>query len=465
MKATTPPSENDPILTAYVLDELPRDEAAQLTAQLSKAGNQSLRDEVESIDTLSNLLSEGLNSGDSLKLSPSQRSAIFQSAKTPTAADVESTYKKQWLRPVLVSLGAAAAVTIAVVTLQNMDAGKENMVKGSRFDDLNDRDLVAPITPSDKQWVPSDGAREVSSGAKPADNGSINSIENGFSRHPIELRDEMKKKATAILENSDTKVVEISENSWVMRADNAMSRLPLVTGNSSWQWIQQWSKSTGSSASKSIDPNLVCIDEIINNFDFTSPADVRVGDIQLGVELVKCPWNKDHYIAAVLVQNRSDDSAQVEAAVTMAEAVSQYRLIGYAKPNQQTQGKSAPERISMAKGYSHLVLYEIQLDPATASGADVLRVSLRATDTEQQNTENSLSIQHSNIPWQQATQDVQFSLILASWAQVLAGSKLDSEMTADGVTQLMEHFTSNHTPTQEQANAMSSLKAALKRAL
>ena len=462
MKATTPPTNNDPILTAYVLDELPRDEAAQLTALLGKAGNQKLREEVESIDSLSNMLTEGLQGSDKLRLSPSQRSAIFQSAKTPTASDVESTYKKQWLRPVLVTLGAAAAVTIAVVTLQNMDAGKSNATAGLKFDDISDSDIAAPITASDEQWTPTEGAKHVSSGAGHLADSNIKSVENGFTHHPAEMREAIKKKAETALQDKPTKAVKISENSWEMRADNAMTRLPLVTGNSSWQWLQQWIKSADNSASNTLDPNLVRIDEIINNFEFKTPSDLHIGNIQLGIELIKCPWDGNHFIAAVLVQNRSEHAAQVEAAVTMAEAVSRYRLIGYAQADEQSLGNSAPEKINMRGGYSHLVLYEIELAEQTESGADVISVSLRASDKDKPTTENSLSIQHSNMDWKQASQDVQFSLILASWAQVLSNSKMNAGMTAEQVSEMMIHFSKNHTASAQQAKALVDLEAGLK---
>ena len=86
-------TDNDPRLTAYALGELPREEAAEVARILDVPLNGPLKREVVSIDALGVMLAQTLDKGDeNLKLSPSQRDAVFRSARAPTADDVSSTH-------------------------------------------------------------------------------------------------------------------------------------------------------------------------------------------------------------------------------------------------------------------------------------------------------------------------------------------------------------------------------------
>ena len=118
-------TDNDPRLTAYALGELPREEAEKISDILAAGQNIALKKEVESIDSLSVMLSQTLGSSvmevggakPQIKLSARQRDAIFRSAKAPTVNDVSSANQSRWLRPVLVTLGAAALVTFSFMLL------------------------------------------------------------------------------------------------------------------------------------------------------------------------------------------------------------------------------------------------------------------------------------------------------------------------------------------------------------
>ena len=85
-------TDNDPRLTAYALGEMPLEEMAEMEQLLKE--QPELQKEVASVDALSVMLASGLNKPEAVKLSPSQRSAIYQSGRSPKAEDVESTYKK-----------------------------------------------------------------------------------------------------------------------------------------------------------------------------------------------------------------------------------------------------------------------------------------------------------------------------------------------------------------------------------
>lgn len=453
---------NDPRLTAYALGELTREETAEIAQQLQ--GNLKLQKEIEEIDSFGLALSAALGNNDAIKLSPSQRSTIFQSGRTPTSEDIISIHKKQWLRPVIVTLGAAAVLTLSFVWLNNM-AGREDLGGQLNMTKIDQSDLIAPITPNQSKWNPSanNGVSNVSSNTNTtfenAGNTNIENMGEGLMHHPVKLRNQIEKTAA-----SDNNLVEISENDWEMRGDKAMTRLPLVCGNASWKWMEQWvaTKSTSNSAKPS--KNAVRIEEIINHFHYSHPADIQIGNIHTGISLVQCPWDANHQIAIVLMQNRSDKDSYVEAAVTMSEAVSKYRLIGYAKTAQPGAAQVAPTKVNITAGYSHLCMYEIELNDNAEIGNDVLTLSVNTqqADALDQLSSNSLNVQHSDLAWSKAPQDVQFSLILASWAQIIADSAFDGEMNAQKVQGMVSYFETVHVATKEQNKALHLIKKSLK---
>ena len=94
--------ENDPKLTAFALGELSRDEAAEVAHQLRL--NPALQKEVDQIDSLSLSLTSVLAPSHEVKLSAQQKATIFQSGKTPSEESITSMHKKQWRRPLILSL-------------------------------------------------------------------------------------------------------------------------------------------------------------------------------------------------------------------------------------------------------------------------------------------------------------------------------------------------------------------------
>lgn len=457
---------NDPRLTAYALGELSREESAEIAQQLK--GNPELQKEVNEIDALGLSLAEAFGSTDTLKLSPTQRATVYQSGRIPTSDDVVSIHKKQWLRPVIVTLGAAAVITLSFAWLNNM-AGRDDLGNNLSFAKITKDDMLAPVTPNQSKWnhkQPNNGVSSVSSNTvlfDPSKKQNIENMSEGLMHHPAKLRDAIEKTAASQPEFS---LPEIKENNWVARADKAMSRLPLVCGNSSWQWMQQWAEGIASNPETTpIRPNknAVRIEEILNHFRYTKPADIQVGDLHTGVSIVQCPWDPSHQIAVVVVQNRSSNDAYAEAAVTMSASVSKYRLIGYAKTTIPEAAKTAPARVKVAPGYSHISMFEIQLSDDTEIGDDVLTVTLNSESETAPGaiSSNSLNIQHSDQAWAKAPQDVQFSLILASWAQIVADSEFDGEMNAQRLLGMMRYFEDSQAPSKTQREALSTIKLSL----
>ena len=441
-------TDNDPRLTAYALGELPREEAEEIARMLDAPLNGPLQREVDKIDALGVKLTQtlGATKGKAedlgLKLSPSQRDAIFRSAKAPTANDVSSTHQSAWLRPMLVTLGAAAVVTISFVVMNNLDSGKgiTNTMAEVTFSELSEDTLSAPIQPSDADWG---GASTVSSQG-------VEVTGHDIGNYGVSIDDD------------PSKLLELVENGWVNRADKAVTRMPLASGQASWNWVKKSININGVLPDK----NAVRVEEILNAFSYDEPSDLEQTFTTSGVELVQCPWNPERMIAVVLVKNTHTNSAQVEAAITFSESVEEYRLVGYAKAKSTEENIIAPSKITMAAGDSHLVMYEIKAAADIEAAADVLSLNIRTTgilegDEELMSEDETLKVQFSDRAWTKAEQDVQFALILASWSQLISESDHDAEMNKAGVLEMISQFEAAHTLTDEQIEGVMILKKGL----
>jgi len=250
-------TDNDPRLTAYALGELSRDEAEEITDALALGENIFLKKEVENIDSLGVMLTQALNEptvvvngvkDPQIKLRASQRDAIFRSAKAPTVDDVSSAHQSRWLRPMIVTLSAAALVTLSFMILNNVDTNEPSIVNLAEpsFSELPKDKLHAPILPSNKAWGASSSNSNPELSANVLDGGSQSSSFEG------------------IAFGDDPSLMKLEDSTWVNRAESSLTRMPLVCGKASWQWIDKSIEKNGVLPSK----DAVRIEEILNAFDY-----------------------------------------------------------------------------------------------------------------------------------------------------------------------------------------------------
>ena len=444
-------TENDPRLTAYALGELPRDEAEEVSRMLEANENIILRKEVESLDALGVMLTQDLGVAGSedknkfkLKLSPSQRDAIFRSAKVPTAADVRSTQQSAWLRPMLVTLGAAALVTVSFMVLDSVDSNEDDLERMPEvsFSDMSEEVLDAPIQPNDTVW---DGISDLDSNVNSVGSSGVDPAGHGKGGRGVRL------------DESADNLSELVERVWVGRADKAVMRIPMVCGKAGWNWVRHRILEDGVLPNG----NAVRVEEIMNAFDYDKPSDLELSSVSAGVDLVRCPWNADSLIAVILIKNTHSDSTQIEAAVTFSESVEKYRLVGYAKDKaddgSEGGGIVAPPLVTMKAGGSHIVMYEIEAVEEMESAAEVLSVDVRTTnliDGRWVHEDKSLIIQYSDRMWEKVGQEVQFALILASWSQFISDSVYGEEMEVDHLIGMLRSFKGAHQLSDSQNDAL-----------
>jgi len=444
-------TDNDPRLTAYALGELPREEAEEIARMLDAPLHRPLQCEIEGIDSLGVMLTQTLgghteNAQDlGLMLSATQRDAIFRSAKAPTVADVSSMHQSRWLRPVLVTLGAAAVVTLSFMILYNVDSDKE-IYATTTFSELSENTMNAPIQPSNAEW-------EIASDRTVATQAVTGQNNENFS-HKLP-------QGGVTLGDTTEELTTLVQNEWTRRADKAVTRLPLTCGKASWKWVKM------SITERSLIPskNVIRTEEILNAFDYHSPADLQQSLTTSGVELVRCPWASDCMIAVVLVQNTHTDSIELESAITFGASVEKYRLIGYAKSQVLKENIIAPAKVIMGNGDNHLAMYEILLSPDVKSGDDVLALSTRAEASSEEDEiyeEETLDVQFSDRDWKKAEQDVQFAIVLANWSQEMkVRDSSKSNLQDSSLAEMIQHLESNHSLSDKQAEAVMVMRKSL----
>ncbi len=449
-------TDNDPRLTAYALGELPREEAEKISDILAAGQNIALKKEVESIDSLSVMLSQTLGfsvmevggAEPQIKLSARQRDAIFRSAKAPTVNDVSSANQSRWLRPVLVTLGAAALVTFSFMLLDNVDSNEPSVAQlpGVSFSELSENELHAPILPSREAW-------DVSSRGNATSGSNQVSEANQLLISSDVAMDDSK--------SSLSNLIKLVENDWVNRAESSTIRMPMVCGKASWNWVSQ-------SILKNTElpnENVVRVEEIINAFKYEISTDLDLKHASTGVDLVRCPWNNDNLIAIIVVENKHQDNIQIEAAVSFTNTVNKYRVIGYSKSENQDENLIAPDKVTMAKDASHIVMYEIVPEQVIENAADVLSIDIRTTamspDKILEQDSKTLDMQFSERDWRKASQDMQFALIMVSWSQVISGSEYDNTMDYLSIQEMLTSFEGDFTPNEEQLKAINVLKKSI----
>jgi len=376
-----------------------------------------------------------------IKLSASQRDAIFRSAKAPTVDDVSSAHQSRWLRPMIVTLSAAALVTLSFMILNNVDTNEPSIVNLAEpsFSELPKDKLHAPILPSNKAWGASSSNSNPELSANVLDGGSQSSSFEG------------------IAFGDDPSLMKLEDSTWVNRAESSLTRMPLVCGKASWQWIDKSIEKNGVLPSK----DAVRIEEILNAFDYDMPSDLQLKHASASVDVVRCPWNNNNLIAVISIKNIDQENIQIETAINFSEKVSQYRVVGYAKSQNPNENIIAPAQVTMASMDSHLVMYEVVPEEGIENAADILSLDIRtvaALDGNIENDAKTLDLQFSDRDWSKANQGMQFALILATWSQLITESEYVSTIDREVIESMITSFTGKYEANDQQLKAFEILR-------
>ncbi|PQJ27165.1 VWA domain-containing protein [Rubritalea profundi] len=406
---------DDPRLTAYAFGELNPKETKEV-AKLVTA-DPELRAAVNELIAIESVFQTG--SEPKYALRPEQRAAIFQSSSEPS--NVVHIPEKSWAKRVVAVLGVAAAVVVSLTILQRPSGESVDSVVQLDWSSLSDGELLQGVTPSSDSWTNNESVSHEKS----------SEVSEGLQMHASSMRSEMADRAEVVDVSVLAKTGSGEQKSpWVMRSEQAETRIPLVAGNASYAWV---SKSVAAGIFPS--PASVRVEELLNHFPARGMADITHSGASAGVELVESPLDSSELL--LFVSFNAKQSIDLEAALEFSESVKSYRLLGY----QQDAGKVelAPSQL-MDAGNSHQVAYALKLAEDADINEPILNLHLRQKGAAEQ---ASLAVIYSKTEWSDLSSGGKMQLLVVTWAEWLVEPsrndlRKEVELIMAGVTAIHE---------------------------
>lgn len=150
---------DDPVLTAYVLDELEEKDRSSVERALS--ADEALREEETAISSLTGLLSATLG-GEVLSLGEERIAEIHRAGKRPDSETLVLAHHKRSRRHSLVAVaGVAAAVVVGLVVLSQFNVSGKNPVVGNEVGGTTSDGGDAIVPAGDSPDLPGEYSPEV----------------------------------------------------------------------------------------------------------------------------------------------------------------------------------------------------------------------------------------------------------------------------------------------------------------
>ena len=447
--------EDDPKLTAYILDELDRDEVSSLEGQLSKCED-SVCDMREAREYAS-MIRDAYDSEPIFRMTPEQRENILEDSEivaiTGNSPDkilsfaeglksldekkVETEENNLWKKcfPVIISISAAALVIGMVVVLLNNDrigTSPKSKIAQKPLDPLS-------ITILDPQATNGNVRDKLSWVQRQIGVGPI--------KFPVTYRYGQPKPLN-----------EVSDS--LVFLDGESFRNPAMEG-------QRWSVFPSNVSSKSYDhlrefmlagdfPDAenVQIGSLINAFEYDYEYPNPGEDFAVNAEVANCPWDQERWLIHIGVrvadtQKNKVKETRLAREVRMAvefnpEKVAGYRLIGE-ESAEKSNVNVLPNQIIL-EGQTVTALYEIvPIDGTDFSepskrneNSELVSVRIDYTDPEKKESRSLVSsIPHkSTVSWEEASEDMRFASSVAGYGLLLGNREKGSSATYDLVLQL-----------------------------
>jgi hypothetical protein len=328
---------DDPLLTAYLLGELPADEAAHV--ERAVAADPTLRETLRELETTRNLLNDALMPKPAALL-PGQREAIRRAAATRSNTHVSWN---RWIVP----LAAAAVIALLAAVFTRGRPGVAHLGN------------PVPTESPGKDSRPPDTGNLPAPG--PADPGG-----------PDQISPES---ATA----AASELPALRPRGFLAAREVPALALPVQSGKSSLAWVKE-----SILVKREIpDRNAVRLEEILNSFPLR-PAGMTVvarfpatgwhpdhrengatsHAATIATEALACPWKPSATLVLVSIRGNPQSDCQIKAFFRAnPEHVHRYRLLGFS-PLQGRDPAPLPTLLP-AKSSNTLV---IEVEPSGATG-------------------------------------------------------------------------------------------------
>jgi len=391
----------DPRLTAFLLGELPADEAAAVERAIAE--DPALQEAAKELETIRNLLMQTL-APKPVSLQPIQRENILRTAQSSKVVQFRGQ-GRSW-KPWLISLSAAAAIAlVAFVTTRPGNSG-------SRITSTPPPPAPAteePLRPSVK-FLPAPGP------ADPGKSLAANAKTAGGSDLPA-----------------------LRPRSYLAATEFPTLDLPIQSGKSSLEWIRE----AILTKNEKPDPNAVRLEEILNNFSLR-PAGVTVvarvpsagwhpdsrdngttsHAATIATETLACPWKPSATLVVISIRGNPYNDCEIKAAFRAnPDTVRRYRLLGFS-PVEGHEQEQAPLPTRLAAKSANTLVLEVE---PSATGGDLGMIEWAVND------QAAAPVKLARHGDSEPSDDARFAALVCTYAQWLTADPngmIDTEVLA-----------------------------------
>ncbi|MDP6209187.1 MAG: von Willebrand factor type A domain-containing protein, partial [Roseibacillus sp.] len=303
----------DPRVTAYALGELPEHEAAELRRVAEK--HPAVQAALDETRALGGLIRGGFSS-ESLELGEARREAIRRAGRSPDPENLVSiqSRRRDWFRPAAVA-AAAALVACVLWMMQQIPVGENEFVREATEAEQREvvrMQILLSSTPR--------SARPIAGGTTPLPRASEEEAYPILPEVPSEIVDEeylalrelwqkdpdaffarVRSAAREINLPVLSRMAFLADNPFVSTREEARSTVPIVSGTASYHLVERFIRNE-----KRLPPrNSVRTEELINQVSYPDEGDADLDGIKLGIEIVRCPWDRELTLLGVLLRNES----------------------------------------------------------------------------------------------------------------------------------------------------------------
>jgi hypothetical protein len=318
----------DPRLTAFLLGELPADEAAAI--ERAVAADPALALSLKELENIQRILSNTL-APDTACLLPRQRDAILRAARHADEGGkiVPLPSQRRSAKSILIPLAAAALITLAVFLILRLPAGSP---QSANKPPTNPE--TPEVLPLEIALLPAPGP--VDSGSAPSDARptAASDLAKSAAAHSTALREDseafLSKVADRLAKNPlpDAKSLPpLRPRSPVNAAEYPLLALPVLAGRSSLGWVAQSIREQH----KRPPAAAVRLEEMLNHFTLRPAGAASLAQgVTLSTETLACPWKPSSTLLLVSFRGHKDTAREVTASFRADPAATRrYRLLGY----------------------------------------------------------------------------------------------------------------------------------------
>lgn len=351
----------DPRLTAFLLGELPADEAAAIERAI--AADPALALSLKELENVQKLLSNTL-APDTACLLPRQRDAILRAARHADEGGkiVPLPSQRRSAKSILIPLAAAALITLAVFLILRLPAGSPPTANKPPSTEEAEGGL-----PLEVALLPAPGP--VDSGAAPSDARptAASNLAKSAETHSAALREDsenfLQKVADRLSKTplpDEKSLPPLRPRAPVNAADHPVLALPVLAGRSSLGWVAHSIRDQH----KRPPASAVRLEEVLNQFTLRPAGAAAIAQgVTLSTETMSCPWKPSSTLLLVSFRGHKDAARDINASFRADPAATRrYRLLGFSSVPGVTAGP-LPTRLP-AQGITTLV---IEVEPTGTS--------------------------------------------------------------------------------------------------